>query len=89
MAYPGDTVLVRVLGPSLTNLRSRLKVVSQLRTALVRRPFTDDTETPVNVLTGATPHNAMTHIAMLKEQDGEVVIWLEHVTGKEYNRADN
>ena len=33
---------------------------------------------------GATPTNAMTHIAIQEAFDGKVVDWMEHVTGKEY-----
>ncbi|WP_066412703.1 (R)-mandelonitrile lyase [Halorubrum aethiopicum] len=33
---------------------------------------------------GATPDNAMTHIAVQEERDGEAVTWLEHVTDEEY-----
>jgi quercetin dioxygenase-like cupin family protein len=34
---------------------------------------------------GATPDNAMTHIAIQEERDGEAVTWLEHVTDEEYD----
>ncbi|MGQ5517434.1 (R)-mandelonitrile lyase [Halococcus saccharolyticus] len=34
---------------------------------------------------GATSDNAMTHIAIQEEQDGETVTWLEHVTDEEYH----
>lgn len=33
---------------------------------------------------GATPHEAMTHIAIQEVQDGTPVIWLEKVTDEEY-----
>ena len=33
---------------------------------------------------GATPTNAMTHIATQEVLDGKVVEWMEHVTDKEY-----
>ena len=33
---------------------------------------------------GATPTNAMTHIAVQEALDGKVVDWMEHVTDKEY-----
>jgi len=33
---------------------------------------------------GATPTNAMTHIATQEALDGKVVEWMEHVTDKEY-----
>ena len=33
---------------------------------------------------GATPTNAMTHIAIQEALDGKVVEWMEHVTDKEY-----
>jgi quercetin dioxygenase-like cupin family protein len=33
---------------------------------------------------GATPTNAMTHIAIQEALDGKVVDWMEHVTDKEY-----
>ena len=33
---------------------------------------------------GATPTNAMTHIAIQEALDGKVVVWMEHVTDKEY-----
>jgi quercetin dioxygenase-like cupin family protein len=33
---------------------------------------------------GATPTNAMTHIAIQEAFDGKVVDWMEHVTDKEY-----
>ncbi|MFC4986578.1 (R)-mandelonitrile lyase [Saliphagus infecundisoli] len=39
---------------------------------------------------GATSNNAMTHIAIQEEQDGEVVTWLDHVTNAEYDsRSDS
>jgi quercetin dioxygenase-like cupin family protein len=38
---------------------------------------------------GATPDNAMTHIAIQEERDGEAVTWLEHVTDEEYNPESN
>lgn len=33
---------------------------------------------------GATPINAMSHIAIQEERDGAVVNWMEHVTDAEY-----
>lgn len=33
---------------------------------------------------GATPHQAMTHIAVQESQNGSPVTWLEHVTDEEY-----
>jgi quercetin dioxygenase-like cupin family protein len=33
---------------------------------------------------GATSTNAMTHIAIQEALDGKVVVWMEHVTDKEY-----
>jgi len=33
---------------------------------------------------GATPHEAMTHIALQEALDGENVTWMEHVTDEEY-----
>ena len=33
---------------------------------------------------GATPTNAITHIAVQEALDGKVVDWMEHVTDKEY-----
>jgi len=33
---------------------------------------------------GASPQNAMTHIALQEVKDGKVVDWLEHVTDAEY-----
>ena len=33
---------------------------------------------------GATPHEAMTHIAIQESQNGSPVTWLEHVTDEEY-----
>jgi len=33
---------------------------------------------------GATPHEAMTHIAIQESQDGSPVTWMEHVTDEEY-----
>jgi quercetin dioxygenase-like cupin family protein len=33
---------------------------------------------------GATPTNAITHIAIQEALDGKVVDWMEHVTDKEY-----
>jgi len=33
---------------------------------------------------GATPHEAMTHIAIHESQNGSPVTWLEHVTDEEY-----
>lgn len=35
---------------------------------------------------GATPTNAMTHIAIQEKKDGKVVDWMEHVTGQQYHR---
>jgi quercetin dioxygenase-like cupin family protein len=34
---------------------------------------------------GATPTTAMTHIAILDKLDGNVVEWMEHVTGEQLN----
>jgi quercetin dioxygenase-like cupin family protein len=36
---------------------------------------------------GATPDNAMTHIAMQESLDGTHVTWMEHVTDAEYSAA--
>jgi quercetin dioxygenase-like cupin family protein len=36
---------------------------------------------------GATPDNAMTHIAMQESLDGTHVAWMEHVTDAEYSAA--
>lgn len=33
---------------------------------------------------GATPHEAMTHIAIQESQNGSPVTWLEHVTDEQY-----
>jgi len=33
---------------------------------------------------GATPHAAMTHIAIQESQDGSPVTWMEHVTDEQY-----
>ncbi|WP_407976801.1 cupin domain-containing protein [Brucella pseudogrignonensis] len=33
---------------------------------------------------GASPKNAMTHIAMQEQLDGKVVDWMEHVTDAQY-----
>lgn len=33
---------------------------------------------------GATPHSAMTHIALQETVDGTNVTWMEHVTDEEY-----
>ncbi len=33
---------------------------------------------------GATPHSAMTHIALQEVLDGTNVTWMEHVTDEEY-----
>lgn len=38
---------------------------------------------------GATPDNAMTHIAIQEEQDGEAITWLEHVSDEEYGRESD
>lgn len=35
---------------------------------------------------GATPTNAMTHIAIQEALDGKVVEWLEHVSDEQYRR---
>jgi quercetin dioxygenase-like cupin family protein len=35
---------------------------------------------------GASPTNAMTHIAIQERLDGKVVDWLEHVTDEQYRR---
>lgn len=34
---------------------------------------------------GASPTNAMTHLAIQEQQNGQTVDWLEHVTDEEYN----
>jgi quercetin dioxygenase-like cupin family protein len=34
---------------------------------------------------GASPTNAMTHIAMQEAADGSYVTWMEHVTDAEYS----
>ena len=34
---------------------------------------------------GASPNNAMTHIAMQEALDGTAVTWMEHVTDAEYS----
>lgn len=34
---------------------------------------------------GAAPANAMSHIAIAEKQDGEVVTWLEQVSGAQYD----
>jgi quercetin dioxygenase-like cupin family protein len=36
---------------------------------------------------GASPNNAMTHIAIQEALDGSYVNWMEHVTDAEYNVA--
>lgn len=36
---------------------------------------------------GASPNNAMTHIAMQEALDGSFVTWMEHVTDAEYDIA--
>ena len=36
---------------------------------------------------GASPNNAMTHIAMQEALDGSYVTWMEHVTDAEYTVA--
>jgi quercetin dioxygenase-like cupin family protein len=36
---------------------------------------------------GASPNNAMTHIAMQESLDGTHVTWMEHVTDEEYSAA--
>ena len=33
---------------------------------------------------GATPHSAMTHIAIQESQNGSPVTWMEHVTDEQY-----
>lgn len=33
---------------------------------------------------GATPHEAMTHIAIQESRDGSPVTWMEHVTDEDY-----
>lgn len=33
---------------------------------------------------GAAPNTAMTHVAIQERQDGAVVVWMEHVTDREY-----
>ena len=33
---------------------------------------------------GATPHSAMTHIAVQESKDGSPVTWMEHVTDDDY-----
>ncbi|MCA9425500.1 MAG: cupin domain-containing protein [Candidatus Omnitrophica bacterium] len=35
---------------------------------------------------GASPKNAMTHIAIQEAQDGSPVTWLEHVTDEQYRK---
>ena len=35
---------------------------------------------------GATPSTAMTHIAVQEKNDGQFVVWLEHVTVQQYSR---
>ncbi|MCA9112943.1 MAG: cupin domain-containing protein [Planctomycetaceae bacterium] len=35
---------------------------------------------------GATPQNAMTHIAIQEAQDGSAVDWLEHVSDEQYRK---
>ena len=35
---------------------------------------------------GATPANAMTHIAIQEAMDGKAVDWLEHVTDEQYKK---
>ena len=35
---------------------------------------------------GASPANAMTHLAMQEALDGSAVTWLEHVSDDDYNR---
>jgi len=35
---------------------------------------------------GATPTNAMTHIAIQEKLDGKVVDWMKHVTDEQYRR---
>jgi quercetin dioxygenase-like cupin family protein len=35
---------------------------------------------------GASPANAMTHIAIQEAKDGKVVDWMEHVTDEQYRR---
>ena len=35
---------------------------------------------------GATPTNAMTHIAIQEKLDGKVVDWMEKVTDEQYRR---
>lgn len=37
---------------------------------------------------GATPKNAMTHLAIQEAKDGKVVEWMEKVTDEEYNASD-
>lgn len=37
---------------------------------------------------GASPDNAMTHIAIHEQLGGETVTWMEHVTDDEYHRTD-
>lgn len=36
---------------------------------------------------GATPTNAMTHIAIQEALDGNVVEWMEHVSDQQYQAA--
>jgi len=38
---------------------------------------------------GASPHAAMTHLAIQESLDGAAVHWLEHVTDDEYQGAEN
>lgn len=35
---------------------------------------------------GATPHSALTHIAIQERQDGKAVEWMEHVSDEQYRR---
>ena len=35
---------------------------------------------------GASPHCAMSHLAIAEKQNGEVVSWLEHVTDEQYHQ---
>lgn len=37
---------------------------------------------------GASPDNAVTHIAIHEQLDGETVTWMEHVTDDEYHGTD-
>jgi quercetin dioxygenase-like cupin family protein len=38
---------------------------------------------------GASPHKAMSHIAVQEEMSGKVVTWMEKVTDEQYRKQDN